>query len=359
MNTSLKKGHALLAFSLLAGIAVNAQDRYRKEADKLEASIERNFYDASSGYYKEHAEPERNEHPASYLWPLCGMIQADNELEVLSGEKRIDRSMSIIAKYYDTRKPAPGYASYPVPLGGGDRFYDDNQWIGIALMDAYFRTKNTTYLEKSREIYRYMMTAYDTATGGGLYWQEGKLTSKNTCSNGPGIILALQMYKATKDKKLLDTALMLYKWVNKYLRDKDGLYYDNIHVPGKKIDQRRYSYNTGTMMQSNLYLYELTGEKKYLSEAKVIAESSSKYFLGSGAFRDTYWFNAVLLRAYQHLLKFDKDRKYIQAFSLCVDNALTKEVHPNGLLGAKNKTADLVGQSGMLEILARLALLEK
>ncbi len=268
-----------------------------------------------------------------------------------------DSTFSIIRQYYDTSAPAPGYASYIPAFGGGDRFYDDNQWIGIALMDAYNRTGKSAYIKDSEEIYRFMMSAYDTAAGGGLYWQEGKLDSKNTCSNGPGIILALQLYKATGNTKYEDTALMLYNWVNRHLQAPSGLYYENISTTGR-VDETMYSYNTGTMMQSGLYLYELTNDPRYLKAAIAVGDSAMQYFLSSGQFRDSYWFNAVLLRAYQHLLLHVKDLKYIRAFKKCTDYALRRRKNSRGLMENK-KVVNLVGQAGMLEILARLALLEK
>src|SRR5207237_2956636 len=129
-------------------------------------------------------------------------------------------------------------------------------------------------------IYKYMMTGFDTASGGGLYWQENKKATKNTCSNGPGIILALQLYRATKNKKYLDTAKLLYTWVNDKLKAPNGLYYDNINVKTGRISRQMYSYNTGTMLQSNVYLYELTGEEQYLKEAVSIADSALVYFNG-------------------------------------------------------------------------------
>ncbi len=192
----------------------------------------------------------------------------------------------------------------------------------------------------------------------GLYWQENKKTSKNTCSNGPGIILALELFKATKNKAFLDTALLLYNWVNEKLRAPSGLYYDNINCNTGKIDRRIYSYNTGTMLQSNVYLYEITRDKNYLKKAISIADSSLGFFYDSGKFKDAYWFNAVLLRGYQHLLQYNPDTKYILGFRRCVHNALRNDKSSLGLMG-KDKYLDLTAQAGMLEILARFAWLEK
>jgi hypothetical protein len=96
----------------------------------------------------------------------------------------------------------------------------------------------------------------------------------------------------------------------------------------------------------------------YLQEATAIADSSLSYFYGNEKFRDNYWFNAVLLRGYQHLLRYNKDTKYIKGFKKCLDHALTNNRNDLGLFG-KDHSLDLVGQGGMLEILARFAWLEK
>lgn len=327
---------------------------YRQQLFDLYKTVQHYFYDEEDGFYRENIHAKKSTH-FSYLWPLCAFVQADNEIEKLTKDTGyITKTLKIIRHYYDPSASVPGYDSYVVSLGGGDKFYDDNQWIGLALMDAYFRHKNQNYLNISQQIYRFMMSGFDTVTGGGLYWKEGDYSSKNTCSNGPGILLALKLYKATNQQKYLDTALLLYHWVNAKLQAPSGLYYDNIKTKTRKIDKHIYSYNTGTMLEANVYLYELTGKPEYLKKAIDLANVSSDYFLGNGKFKDGYWFNAVLLRGYQHLLKVSSDMKYINIFKKCVDQALTYDRNSNGLMG-KDKIASLVDQAGMLEILARLS----
>lgn len=208
-------------------------------------------------------------------------------------------------------------------------------------------------------MYDFMMTAYDTTLGGGLYWRENDFESKNTCSNGPGIIVALKMYNATKNEAYLDTALMIYNWTNEKLQTPEGLYFDNIKTKDESIGKAIFSYNTGTMLQSNVYLYEITGDEKYLKRAIKIADSSLSYFYGGDKFRDGYWFNAVLLRGYQHLLTHHNDLKYILGFKKCLDNALSNEKNEQGLFANENGVHNLVNHGGMLEILARFAELEE
>lgn len=356
----MKKRILLPVLSFFTCYFLPAQDNcYYKEMKLLQAAIQKNFYDSASGYYKEVVSPKPNENPYSYLWPICAMYQAVHEIEKLEkGTDLMNPMLRIIRDYYDPAPPIPGYASYIMKFNGGDRFYDDNQWIGITSMDAYSRNNEQVYLNLGKDIYAYMMTGFDTVLNGGLYWQENKKVSKNTCSNGPGIILALQLYQATKKKPYLDTALLLYNWMNATLKTPSGLFFDNMSVKDYKIGKAVFSYNTGTMLQSNLYLYECTGNKKYLQEATAIADSSLTFFYSNGRFRDNYWFNAVLLRGYQHLLRYNNDTKYIKSFQKCLDHALATDRNDLNLFG-KDHPHDLVGQGGMLEILARIAWLER
>jgi rhamnogalacturonyl hydrolase YesR len=366
MQLIFSKCHSLLFFfvflwnvaPLAAQQSVAKHPDYKKELVHLQRAIAKHFFDPASGYYKEKLDRKKDENHFSYLWPLCAVIQAGNEMEQLGLQTNgVQHTLDVIEHYHLDDAPAPGYAAYIPAIKKEPRFYDDNQWIGIALMDAYNRTKKEAYLQKSKAIYRFMMTGFDTLSGGGLYWQEGSDSSKNTCSNGPGILLALQLYKATKNPQYLDTALLLYAWTNEKLRAPSHLYYDNINPHTGAVDQRLYSYNTGTMLQANVYLYEITKKEAYLKEAITIADSAAAYFLGSGKFRDTYWFNAVLLRAYQHLLKYNPNLAYVEAFRKCTDAALQQDKNSLGLMG-KREPLDLVSQAGMLEILARLVQLK-
>ncbi|MCU0355297.1 MAG: glycoside hydrolase family 76 protein, partial [Cytophagales bacterium] len=338
-------------FFLWLGSHAYAQT-YSAKASELQQRINEQFYDKAAGFY---TDVHRDERKYSELWALCCWIQVANELEKAdSTQPHIPGFLQLMGYYFSEAAPAPGYASYILKYGGGDRYYDDNQWIGIALMDAYARTKKTEYLQKATVIYNFMMTAHDRKTGGGLYWREKDKLTKNTCSNAPGAILALQLYQATKQKKYLKIAQRLYQWTNRWMRSPEGLYYDNVVVKNDSIDKRTYSYNTGTMLQTNVYLYEITGQPKYLTEAQTIAKAAVQKFYSAQTFTDDYWFNAVMLRAFQHLRKFDPNDSYLQAFQKRADTAWQNERNANGTMG-KTEPVNLVNQVGMVEILLRMA----
>ena len=367
-----KLGYPLVLFLAVLSTSLSAQKNarnadgfYKKEMQSLHAAIQKNFYDKASGYYVAVVDSSKREKKNGYLreytyvWSLCAMYQAANEMEKLDPKATLMAPLlKIMNDYYDPAPPKPGYSDYIMKLKPGERYFDDNQWIGIAALDAFARTKQPSNLELGKLMYNFMMTGYDEVLGGGIYWKEGSLGSKNTCSNGPGVLVALQLYQATKNKAYLDTALKIFNWTNAKLKTPSLLYYDNIRTKDSSISKPVFSYNTGTMLQSNVYLYECTGDKKYLQDATAIADSSLLFFYGRDKFRDSYWFNAVLLRAYQHLLRYNKDTKYIMGFKKCLDAALQNDKNELGLFNGRQGVQNLVEHGGMLEILARFAWLE-
>ncbi|WP_349317803.1 glycoside hydrolase family 76 protein [Chitinophaga sp. MM2321] len=330
-----------------------------QRADELHAAVYKYLYNSKTKLFIQTSDPAKNNNLHADLWGLCALIQAANEMERLHpGKSYMQPVVAAIDQYYDPIPPAPGYASYVVSERREDRYYDDNQWIGIAYLDAWQRTRKKSFMQKGDEIYRFMMTGYDTITGGGLYWKEGDKTTKNTCSNGPGILLALQLYEATHKKAYLDTAMLLYNWVNKYLRDPQGVYWDAIKPEEhNRIDSAVYTYNTGTMLEANVKLYRITRNAQYLKEAQTIAAGSYARFFHNGRFNSSYWFNAVLLRGYEALYKVDNDKRYINAMQTYADNVWEQDRDKRNNMLGKRPEKELLGQAGMMEIYARLATL--
>ena len=53
----------------------------------------------------------------------------------------------------------------------------------------------------------------DDCLGGGVsIGAEQKKESKNTCSNAPGLIFALKLFKATQDSSYFEKGKSLYEW---------------------------------------------------------------------------------------------------------------------------------------------------
>lgn len=331
---------------------------YKERVSIINKNIYQTFYDKAGSLYLETNNKEENKGNHSFLWPLTALLQAANEMEALEPNKQyIAPVMKAIQQYYAGRAPAPGYQAMVVKEKIDPRFYDDNEWIAIALMDAYARTHKKEYLETSKMIYRFLLTGHDQAAGGGFYWEEGNLKSKNTCSNGPGVLVALRLYQATKEKAYLDTAISVYNWTKKNLLSPKGVYYDNIHVPSLKIDSAFYTYNAGTMLQSGVILYNITHDKKYLNDAVAVADGSEKVFYRNGKLPGNYWFNAVLIRGYLELYKVEKNKARLNFIKADAEHVWKNERDAQNLIGPR-KIKSLIDQSAMLETYARLAALK-
>lgn len=294
-----------------------------------------------------------------------------------------NRLLTGIDQFRNTKNgKAEAYAVYP---GDGDeRYYDDNIWVGIDMVDLYMLTKNVQYLNRAKMVWTFILEGTDNKMGGGVYWKEYG-DSKNTCSTAPAAVLAAKLYQATNENTYLNSAKNLYAWVKNTLQDPaDYLYWDNAHLsdvndPNSSlvIDKAKHSYNSGQPMQAAALLYKITGQTQYLTEAQNIARSAYKkwfvpfnsYTLGE-SFRilepGHVWFQAIMFRGFIELYKQDGNKTYVRAYQKTLANAWLSSARnrSTNLLngdfrgGSGQNSWEVIHEGACLEMLARLALLE-
>ncbi len=204
--------------------------------------------------------------------------------------------------YWNDKGPVPGYDVLPGPKDV-DRYYDDNEWMVMALCDASDVLKDRGILLWAQETLKYALSGEDAKLGGGIYWQEAKKESKNACSNGPAAAACLAVYERTKDPAYLRKAKELYAWTRKNLQDPtDGLFWDNVKLDGR-IEKTKWSYNTALMIRSAAELGRLTGEQAYKDEAERMAQASEKRWIDpeTGAIKDAHRFAHLLLESWSYV----------------------------------------------------------
>ncbi|WP_320111934.1 glycoside hydrolase family 76 protein [Draconibacterium orientale] len=319
------------------------------------------------------------ENRVAYLWPTSGVFSAVNALFHTTGNEKYScllqkKILPGLDNYFDNTRTPVCYQSYISSEGHSDRFYDDNIWLAIDFCDLYRMTGNVAYLQSSEQLWDFVASGWDEQLGGGIYWCEQKKKSKNTCSNAPASVLALKLFEATKDSSYFNRGAEIYHWTKSNLQDTtDFLYFDNIGLNGK-VDRRKYSYNSGQMLQASALLYRHTNDKKYLKEAQNIATSAIEYFTTDFTtkngeiirlFKNTgSWFNAVLFRGYIELYKLDQDPKFIQIFQQNMDHLWLAVKDKNGLFGKdwsgekEDEYKWLLDQASLIEIWANLATLK-
>ena len=329
---------------------------------------------AEATYLAEGADNKVNKY--SYLWPYSGTLSMMSALYEATRDESIltfidDEVVAGLKMYHDTSREPYGYSSY-ITASESDRFYDDNIWLVIDFVDLYTLTGKQHYLDLALDIWKFVLSGRDTVLGDGIYWCEQKKDTKNTCSNAPAAVAALKLHKATGEQQYFDQGENLYTWVYYSLRDNgDNLYFDNVSVTGK-FDRRKFTYNSGQMIEAGVLLYEATGDEKYLKQAQATATSvipqwSVMYSNDKGEEICIFesgdvWFDAVMLRGFLALWRVDKIDTYLAAYDDTLSYAWYMGRDENGLFGKYLTHRDegetkswLLTQAAYVEMAARLA----
>lgn len=313
----------------------------------------------------------------SFLWPFSGVFSATNVLLTIPPKRKkylpyLDIVSIGMEAYRDTTRSPIGYQAYPSRFEKDDRYYDDNGLVGIEYMEAYLNTKNPVYLSRAKVVFKFILSGWSDQLGGGVYWVEGHHDMKPACSNGMDMLVALKLYKATKDTSYLKWGTRFYDWMKTNLGDPNGVYWNDKKTMDGTVNKTYYTYNTGSMLEASVLLYQFTNNKKYLDEAEFMAKGAYQHFSNEkhdpklNIQVDVPWFLTVLFRGYEALYHVDGNYSYIAAINKDLDYAWENTRDRYGFL-TNNWTNDpklitkpkwLLDEACIAELYARLSILE-
>lgn len=302
-------------------------------------------------------------------------------------------------------------------LAGVAAVYDDQMWIIRELIYTYQLTKEEKYLTEAIQLTNVVLDGWDTTVingkeVGGICWGPGYQT-KHTCSNAPMIQPLVELYEIfTAEGRpmtvdYLGWAVKIYDWCVDYLDRGTGVYGDLVGSSRKEegsgtskkyvttsqssdLDKNAYAYNTGTMISGGACLYRVTGNAKYLNQAKKSAKAAYMEFSykdketglrqytakSNSIYNSTVWFNLILLEGFIDLFPYDPQcQTYIETFQTSLDygyeNHLntttklmprdlikgwdTKATKPGDANTKPDATKDVMDQAALAEIYAQLA----
>lgn len=283
-----------------------------------------------------------NSKEVSFLWPYSGILSATNVLMKHPALERkyepyLDSLVAGLEEYKDvSRKPA-GYQAYPVKFEKVDRYYDDNGLVGIDYIEAFKNTRNPLYLQRAKDVFKFIISGWDEELDGGVYWLEGHKDMKPACTNGMATLVALKIFEETKDTYYLEWGKRFYGWMYNNLRSPSGIYWNDKKVDGS-IDETYWTYNSGSMLEASVLLYQFTKEERYLKEARAIAGGALKHFStvehdqNLALHVDLPWFVTVLFRGYEALYLVDGDFRYLEKIISSLDYAWENSRDQYGLL---------------------------
>jgi predicted alpha-1,6-mannanase (GH76 family) len=267
---------------------------------------------------------------AAHLWPTArafagavDLLGVDADLrDGCDAESAVTAHLRALEAYWDETAELPAYASDVIGSRfGGDRYYDDNAWVGLALVQLERLRPGRGHAQRAAELFRFALGGWDARADvlspGGVFWVEqtrgaGRANhDRNTVSNAPNAQLGLHLAEldagdGDRTPRDYERAHDMYAWVNVTLdagrqlgAPGTGLFFDKVRGDGS-VDRTLWTYNQGSMIGANLLLARQAGVDPdagaaYLDRAEAIAARALDHYAGAYE-RQPPAFNAIFFR---------------------------------------------------------------
>jgi predicted alpha-1,6-mannanase (GH76 family) len=144
--------------------------------------------------------------------------------------------------------------------GWTSNYYDDENWMALALIRAYDLTGETALLDRAEMLFGDIMAAWDTsccgAAPGGIWWDRAH-TQKATASNAGPVITGVRLAMRTGRASYAGFARQVYDfWLAHMVDPSTHQVADHID-PSGAITRWKFTYNEGLMIGAALELGEL------------------------------------------------------------------------------------------------------
>jgi hypothetical protein len=288
--------------------------------------------------------------PGAALWPFGQVLTAAIALlrtGVVDESEVIRPLLSTLERY----RHGDGYGPFP---GDRTRYFDDNAWIALAVVQLALVTGDDHHLGAARSLFAFLEEG--EVPGGGVLWVEGQ-ESRNTCSTGPSAQVALRLHLATGDERPLAFAQRQLAFLDNTLRTAEGLFRDNVDGHGR-IEPTIWSYNQGTPIGAMVLMSRLTGDRRWRDDALRTARATEAHFaVDDGWWRQPPVFNAIYFRNLLALAAHLRDRSLLVSLDAYLDRVWIEARDPrSGLfVGAGIGSYDgrpTIDQAGLNQLLA-------
>lgn len=235
-----------------------------------------------SDLFAEAAGPGVSKKEPAFNWGVGVLLSAFNGAAKVDGryKEELRTFADATRSYWNQAGPVPGYDVLP-NAGSVDRYYDDNAWMVLALVETADVLGDRKYLGWAKDALKFCLSGEDDKLGGGIYWRENDKRSKNTCSNAPVAAACMAVFAEEPDPFFLHKAEELYSWTKEKLQDpSDHLMWDNIDASTGRVGKTKWSYNTALMIRTATDLYRFTRAPIFLKDVREMRAASNQRWLG-------------------------------------------------------------------------------
>lgn len=248
-------------------------------------------------------------------------------------------------------------------------FYDDMEWLGIASLRAYYETGDADYYNVASTLWTDIKGGY---SNGAIDWNKGCAGCKNACANAPAIILGARMYRHTNSAADLQLIQNIYTFMKTHLVDPvSGAVWDAIDLnTGVTNKDWIFSYNVGTFIGAGWELYKITGDVSYLNDAVKTADyamnsrrTNGMFFANETGNGDGGLFKGIFIR-YLGLLAREGNlptatrAAYNEAIRFNAQTLKTSGIHPSTNLVGSNWSQQPSGGTDYATQLSGVMLIE-
>lgn len=264
----------------------------------------------------------------AFVWPMSTQFRVFNSLMQLDpvGSRNRTRLFSdqLHSAYWDN-----GYRS---GAGGGDRFYDDNAHLVVALAEAYQLTGDSNYLTRATATQAFVMSGEDNVAGGGIYFRQGDVSSKDTISTLQGARGAAMLYRATGESRHLADAQRLMAWARTHVQRPNGLFNQGFVVATNSPGGVEIVNSAGIGISANLELYKATGSGAYLAEARRIGNAAVSRYIdaATGRINDEGYWAYELVDGLANLYAADRNPLWLDHAAVALTWLHQNKRDPNG-----------------------------
>jgi glycosyl hydrolase family 76 len=324
---------------------------------------------------------------AAHVWPFSRALVATLDVagigQGLTGvgdAEAIEECLAQLERYWNPSGNPPAYASDVRGTRiGGDRYYDDNAWIGLALVQLERMHPGSGHLDRAEELFCFAVSGWDRSAvpnPGGVFWVEQgrglglKNHDRNTVSTAPNAELGLHLRELRGRTAAAHGAIgadEMYDWVVRTLdasRGTDspgtGLFWDKVRGDGT-LDKTLWAYNQGSMVGANVLLARIHHEMRdeYLDRAEAIARTALRHFDEEGYDRQPPAFNAIFFRNLLLIHPVTRDAKLaadiINHIRRYADDAWCRKRDRHDRFHLSHGGVTLLNQSAFVQSLALLA----
>ena len=301
------------------------------------ARIEQDLAQPSSALYAEYGTPDGKRGgdfgKFSFVWPAGFQLRAlaaAARVRPREFRQRLVRFAEALDAYWTVRDGIGGYQVLP---GKSERFYDDNAWMALGLIETFEVTGQKRFLDRAGETLEFVASGEAKTPGGGIRQHEDKPGNTSVCTTAPATVAALRLYQIRKDRRWLDRAARWYGWLTSKevgVQDpQDGLFDDQAgYADGRwTVVRGKRAYNTALPMRAAVLLWRVKGEAAYLAEAQRMAAAALACWVPpSGAMHETgQWGGSDLVDALLDLYEADRDPRWPAAVA-----GILRWLHDNG-----------------------------